>query len=213
MNKELIIIGDVIKSRKKFHPNNWAFFHDSIDCINKNFNSSLKIPFSVYSGDSFGAVCKDLTSALEIVLAIQEFQRHQNSRIILIEDEVTFGMEKNNFLALEGPALWRSEEKLKQAKKNNVQFLADIDIEDQLITKITNTIVNLILAIRVDWNDTEWAIYKKYNHTIKQTDIAKDLNISQQYVSKLIRKSHIKLIKSSEKKLQAIVGDIMQKSA
>lgn len=210
MNKELIIIGDVIKSRKKFHPDNWAFFHDSIDCINKNFNSSLKIPFSVYSGDSFGAVCKDLTSALEIVLAIQEFQRHQNSRIILIEDEVTFGMEKNNFLALEGPALWRGEEKLKQAKKNNVQFLADI--KDQLLTNIVNATVNLILAIRVDWNDTEWAIYKKYTHTIKQTDIAKDLNISQQYVSKLIRKSHIKLIKSSEKKLRSIVDDIMQKS-
>lgn len=207
---EFVIVGDVIKSRVEFDPDKWEYFHQSIETMNTQFAESLKIPFSIYSGDSFGAVSRDIGSALKIILAIQEVQRYQNSRIVLIEDEVTFGVEKNNFLSLEGPALWKSEELLTQLKKNKSFFLADL--KESLTTKVINTILNLIIAIRSNWNNTEWLVYKRSSQDVKQKDIATDLNISQQYVSKLMIHSNIKLVKSSEAELLAIVDNIMEKS-
>lgn len=209
-DNNLVIIGDVIQSRKKFEPEDWEYFHESIERLNKTFQPSLKIPFSIYSGDSFGAVCKDLESSLRIVLAIQEFQRHQNSRIILIEDRITFGMEKKSFLSLEGPALWRSEEKLEQLKEKKLIFLADL--KDPFITKVINITIGLIVAIRAGWNDTEWQIYKKNPKGIRQQEIANDLGISQQYVSKVIQSSNINLVNTSENELLALVKDITQEN-
>ncbi|QDH79369.1 hypothetical protein FKX85_10105 [Echinicola soli] len=71
-NNEIVLIGDVIKSRKKFNPKEWNYFHDAIDQINEKFELYFKIPLTIYSEDSFGGICKDPVSAAKIILAIQE---------------------------------------------------------------------------------------------------------------------------------------------
>jgi len=203
---ELVIIGDVIKSRRKFQASEWENFHNSIESINNNFLQSLTIPITIYSGDSFGAICRDMISAVEIILAIQEYQQHHRSRIVLIEDHISFGIDQKNFLTLEGPALWKSKNKLTFLKKNKMSFIADL--KNELMTISINTITNLIISIRNDWGEIEWAIYKKYNSNTRQKDIAKELGISQQYVSKIVNKSRIKLVKSSENNLKSIIYGI-----
>ncbi len=204
--RQLILVGDVIKSSKKFRPKEWESFEHSIEAVNIKFKSSLPIPITIYSGDSFGAVCNDVVSAIEIILAIQETQKHQRSRFVLIEDEITYGMDKKNFLTLEGPALWKSEEKLTAIKKKKQLFLADL--QNDLLTKTVNTIVNLILSLRNDWGEQEWIIYKNYNADIKQKDLAKELGITQQYVSKIIRQSRLRMIKDAEENLKNIIDGI-----
>ena len=204
--KQLILIGDVIKSSKKFHPEKWGSFEPSINKINQRFKSFLLIPFTIYSGDSFGAVCKDVASATEIILAIQEVQKYQRSRIVLIEDEITYGIEQKNFLTLEGPALWKSEEKLASIKKKKQLFLADLS--NPLLTKTVHTIVNLILAVRSDWSEQAWTIYEKYTPEVKQQDLAEELGITQQYVSKIIRQSRLRLINEAEENLKSIIDGI-----
>ena len=147
-----------------------------------------------------------MTSATEIILAIQEIQKHQRSRFVLIEDEITYGMEQKNFLTLEGPALWKSEEKLTIIKKKKQLFLADLN--NELLTKTVNTIVNFILAVRNDWNEQEWTIYKNYTPEVKQQDLAEDMGITQQYVSKIIGQSKLRLIREAEENLKSIIDGI-----
>lgn len=203
---ELVIIGDVIKSRNKFISTEWENFHQSIIDLNKDFSNALKIPFTIYSGDSFGAVCKDLITAVEIILAIQEYQQPYMSRTVLIEDNITYGIDNKNFLTLEGPALWKSQAMLNFLKKNKMLF--ESDLQNQLMAISINTLINMVLSFKMDWDKKIWTIYKKYKSGVRQKDIAKELKISQQYVSKVINKYHIKLIKSTEDNLKDIINGI-----
>lgn len=205
-NLELLIVGNVIKSRERFNPKEWDYFHQSIEQINKQFRSSLKIPLIVYSGDSFGGTCDNLNTAIKIVMAIQEYQKYQKSRMVIIEDQVTFGLEKNNFLALEGPALWKSQNNLEKLRKTPSFFLADL--QDKIKTAAVNTILNLVLAIRNDWNEIEWEVYKSIGRGIKQKELAVQLGVSQQYISKIMNRSKLKAVKQAEDNLELIINGI-----
>ncbi len=204
--KQLILVGDVIKSSKKFKPKEWENFQLSIETVNQKFAGELIIPFIVYSGDSFGAVCSNIAKATEMVFTLQESQKYQKSRFVLIEDEITYGMEQKNFLTLEGPALWKSEEQLTLLKKSK-QFFAT-DLANPLLSLTVSTIVNLILSVRNDWNEQEWNIYRNYHSNVKQKDLADELGITQQYVSKIIRQSKLRLIKEAEENLKIIIDGI-----
>ncbi|WP_299363291.1 SatD family protein [Winogradskyella sp.] len=203
---ELVIIGDVIKSRKKFDPKEWNHFHQMINKINQEFSSSLKIPLTIYAGDSFGGICDNVDSATKIVLAIQEYQGHHKSRVVLIEDKVAYGLDKKNFLTLEGPALWKSENQLKELKKKSSFFLADL--KDELKTIAINTILNLILSIRDGWSKIEWEVYKNAGLEIKQKELALKLGVTQQYISKIIKTSKLKLVNEAETNLISILNGI-----
>ncbi|MGM0580924.1 MAG: SatD family protein [Bacteroidota bacterium] len=203
---ELVLIGDVIKSRKNFNPKQWNYFHQLITKINDEFSSEIKVPLTIYSGDSFGGVCLSLASAINIVLAIQELQKYHNSRVVLIEDKISFGLDTNNFLSLEGPALWKSGDMLKKLKNNSSFFFADLQSELKTIT--VNTILNLILSIRNDWNEMEWEVYKFEKQNITQKEIAVRLGVSQQYVSKIINNSKLKLVNTTVKNLKKIINGI-----
>lgn len=205
-NNELVIIGDVIKSRKKFNPEKWDDFHHLIKQINEDFSSSIKIPLTIYSGDSFGGTCNSVGAATRIVLAIQEYQKYQKTRIVLIEDAISYGLDKNNFLTLEGPALWKSQNLLDKLKKRQSFFLADL--QNELETNTVNTILNLILSIRDDWSEIEWEIYRNEGLEIKQKVLAGKLGVTQQYISKITKKSKLKLIKEAEAKLELILNGI-----
>lgn len=206
---ELVIIGDVIKSRKKFDPKKWEYFHQLIKNINHRFNTSIKIPLTIYSGDSFGGTCNNINAAIDIVLALQEYQKYHKTRIILIEDEISYGLEQNSFLTLEGPALWKSQVLLDELKKRHSFFLADLQNEIKTIT--INTILNLILKIRDDWSDLEWEVYRNEGLDITQKDLAKKLGVTQQYISKIIKKSKLRSVKESEINLKIILDGIINK--
>lgn len=203
---ELVIIGDVIKSRKKFNPDKWDYFHHLINEINEKFSSSIKIPLTIYSGDSFGGTCNSIDAATKIVLAIQEYQKYQKTKIVLIEDEISYGLDKNNFLTLEGPALWKSQNLLDKLKKRQSFFLAEL--QNELKTNTINTILNLILSIRDDWSEIEWEIYRNEGLEMKQKVLANKLGVTQQYISKITKKSKLKLVKEAETNLKLILNGI-----
>ncbi|WP_163384202.1 SatD family protein [Cyclobacterium jeungdonense] len=174
--------------------------------MNEEFHSSIKIPFTIYSGDSFGGICDSIESAIDIVLAIQEYHKYHNSRLVLIEDDVSFGLETKKFLNLEGPALWKSNDLLDNLKKSTSFFLADLQNDLKRIT--VNTILNLILSIRNDWSEIEWAVYRHEGLDIKQKDLAEKLGVSQQYISKISNKSKLRLVREAEKNLKQLLHGI-----
>lgn len=211
MSVEVVLIGDVIKSREKFDPAEWEHFHTSINTINKEFASAFKIPLTVYSGDSFGGICDTVNSAVSIILAIQEHQQPHKSRIVLIEDEVSYGLsstslDSESFLTLEGPALWKSQPQMDMLKKSKSFFLANLT--NELKTLSVNTILNLILSIRNSWSEIEWEVYKRSGSDITQQEMADQLDVTQQYISKITRSSQLKLIKEAEKNLTLILDGI-----
>ena len=196
---QLVLIGDIIQSRKGFNPQQWKLFHQAIESLNRDFEKELTTPLVVYSGDSFGAIVKNVNTAVTLSLKLQERISPLKVRIVLIEDEVSYGLESRNFLELEGPALWKSPDRMKELKENGSYFRADI--KDQYLSFSLNASLNLILAVKYDWDEIEWEIYRQYPEHKTQKEIARQKGVSQQYISKLIRQSKFKLVKQSEKNL------------
>ena len=85
-------------------------------------------------------------------------------------------------------------------------FIADLD--NNFLSLTVNTIMNLILSVKNDWNEQEWIVYRSYNEEVKQKDLAGKLGITQQYVSKIIKQSRLRLIKESEENLTHIINGI-----
>lgn len=85
-------------------------------------------------------------------------------------------------------------------------FLADLD--NNLLALTVNTIMNLILSVKNDWNGQEWMVYRIYNQEVKQKELAEKLGIIQQYVSKIIRQARLRLIGESEENLKSIINGI-----
>jgi hypothetical protein len=208
--RELVIVGDVIKSRKKFNRSEWSQFHESIDKINLEFASFLKIPLTIYSGDSFGGICDSMHSAIKIILSLQEYQKKYKSRIVLIENHVYYGPDKKDFLTLEGPALWNSKPALENLKKGPLFFLAELKNEFETVT--INTILNLILSIRNDWSEMEWEVYRHREMKLKQKDLADKLKVTQQYISKIKKSSKMQLIGLAELNLMNIVNELYDRN-
>ncbi len=203
MENKIVIVGDVINSRKEFEPKKWLLFQDSINEINQIFKDELEIPFTIYSGDSFGAVCSDIKSAIKVILKINEIQRFSKSRLVIVEDQIPFGLEQKNFLELEGPALWETETSLNLLKKNKNFFLANL--KNEQLNLLVNTVLNLILTLKNEWSDQQWIIYEEYRNGSTQKYIADKMGITQQYVSKLIIQSKCKLISETEQNLMKII--------
>ncbi len=198
-NKHLVLIGDVIQSRKKFNPGQWQHFHNAISTLNQDMQEALHVPLVIYSGDSFGGIAKDPSSALKLLLLIQEQLKPIKARMVLVEDEVSFGLENRNFLELEGPALWKSSEKMQELKDTGGYFMAEL--QNNALSLSVNAALNLIIAIKYDWDELEWSIYQQYPHQKNQQEIAQQRGVSQQYISKLIRQSKFHLVKNAEKDL------------
>lgn len=204
--QEIVLIGDIIKSRKKFDKEKWQGFHQAIDNINKHYCDLLKIPLIIYSGDSFGGTCISISAATTLILALQKELGIHKANIVLIQDEVTYGIASKDFLKLEGPALWESKAMLEKTKKSDSFFLSSL--ENPIKTLTLNTIINFILSIKHDWGPLEREVYHKLDSSLKQQEIAESLGITQQYVSKMIKKSKMRLIKEAEHNLKAILDGI-----
>lgn len=194
---KIVLIGDVVKSRIEFNPLQWEKFHESIEKVNEQHGNQMDIPLTVYSGDSFGCICATIEGAVKIILSLQEEQgKHHQSRIVLVEDEIFFGSDKNSFLTLEGPALWKSQKMLEDLKKRDQLFSSSLKKESQTIT--LNSILGLILLIKKDWKSQVWKIYSASKGNITQSELARSLDVSQQNVSKLMKKFNIKTIQEFE---------------
>ncbi len=205
MNSEVVLIGDIIKSRKKFDSDKWKEFHSGIKLLNKKYVPAFKIPLTVYSGDSFGAVVNDILAGIEIILNFPMAMDDYKARIVLIHGDVQFGMELKNMTNLEGPALWKSTEKIKELKTSDLYF--GLEMDSKKFEKILQSNINLLLSHKYSWSSLQKAVYTEYCKDQTQKQIAKKLNTTQQYISQIIRKENFRIVKDAEESIYGLINE------
>ncbi len=207
--KQLLVYADIVGSEKILREDNkrWEnLLQPTLDRLNKHYQQVCHIPFETVAGDSFGAIVKDLPSAVAIVLSIQEMLQQTDARIVLIRDSIQYGMDGQHFNQLQGQALWKANEAINQLKKDKTLFLANLG--DKRTDLSLNSIVNLMMAIRKKWSATTWAIYQHYCQGNKQKTIAERVGVSQQYVSKALNDQNIRLISRTQRDTIALLEQI-----
>src|ERR1700731_4801117 len=71
-NKYLILMGDVIGSRKKDQLMLINSFKETINAVNKEKKNDFLSPMTITLGDEFQSVIKNLSAALDIIFSIEE---------------------------------------------------------------------------------------------------------------------------------------------
>ncbi len=197
MAKKIVLLADIIVSKKTLKtPHDIEHIVNSLKKINKQFNQRLTIPFEVVAGDGFGAVIKDLATAIEIVLEIQQQLQPLQVRVAVVQDEVICKINQKKFNEINGKALWEASELITTMRKERSLF--SLSLSDNYLQVSVNCIANLILQQRAQWTENIWCIYSYDNQQKTQKDIAKKLSVSQQYISQALKQHKIRFIRKMQ---------------
>jgi len=202
---QIVLTGDIIASRQSYEDEDWKSIKSVIDDINERYSYHLLVPMMIYAGDSVGAVINNLENAYEIGIELYEALLPVTLRFNIVEGEIEYGMESRNFGLLQGEALWTSNKLLRELEKTYKTFSMDTGNErlDETVSHMTNMIHN----VKSSWSEGQLRIAQSYRHLKKQSDVARELDMSQQYVSKALKASSYHLVHENETYIKAILRE------
>lgn len=203
---EFVLVADVIDSRKKFSKKRWNNLSLKIDELNSTYADGLKTNLMIYSGDSIGCVCKNISTMLQLLFELSECHLLFPMRFLFVEDEVLFGMDKRKFTELEGPALWKIEEGFKEMKKSQLYFLSFLQDKPK-DSFILNQTLHLILTLKYSRTETQQKVSDYYRRGNNQQEISKEIGVTQQYISKELKKANYLTISKSQQALLSLYSD------
>ena len=100
---------------------------------------------------------------------------------------------------MDGPAFHKASDKMNSLKKSKLMF--DMSIGDEVIDRAISSQINLILLLKKNRTKKQHQVVLEYERTKNQQEVAKNLEITQQAVSKTLRRSMWGEISGIEEKL------------
>lgn len=209
--KLFVLLGDVISSRRI---NNRETFRKKIEEIlektNEIYNEDIFSGFKILKGiDEMGGVLSNISNSYKIINDISGQLYPDRMRFVLVYDYIDTGMETLDVSKMDGPAFHRASDIMNSLKKSRLMF--DMSIGDKMIDSAITGQINLILLMKKNWSTKQHQIVKEYKNTENQDDVAKNLGISQQAVSKTLNLIMWKEIIGIEERLNHIIHNYMQK--
>jgi SatD family (SatD) len=224
MEKKLyVLLGDVKSSRKienREHFQNELI--NSYEKINKIYKEDIYANFKIIKGlDEIGCVLSNISHIYEIIIEILDDIYPNSMRFALVLDTINTGLEEKDITKMDGPAFHKASSMMISLKESKEFFNMSIKDEssgvidnkpqskgimiDTYVEELLVKIINLTISIREKWTKNQRQIIKEYEKTMNQNKVAKKHNISQQAVSKQLKNSRWKEVKSLEKSLNNIM--------
>ncbi|MEN9336229.1 MAG: hypothetical protein RLZZ500_1216 [Bacteroidota bacterium] len=152
-------MADIISSREKNQNQLMIDFKELAVEINNLYKDVILSPLTITLGDEFQCVLKDLSSAINIILTIEEVIIHRKLnfklRYVLNQGEIETPLNKKIAYEMLGSGLTEARLKLNEAKNDKSRFKIVID------HKLKNSI--LIDAFKIFQTITEkWVVSKDY---------------------------------------------------
>lgn len=212
MSKKLfVLLGDVVSSRKI--ENEESFQNKLLKAlkeINHNYKNHLYARIDALKGiDELGAVLSNISKFYEIIDLIRDRIFPQEIRFVLVFDEIKAGTESKEVSMMDGPAFSKASELISNLKKRKLLF--DMKIRNKTLDKLIVGLVNSILVLKSDQTSKQREVSKKYEKLRNQTSVAKEMGISQQAVSNILKRSRWREIKFFEKKLNSALEDYSER--
>jgi len=189
----LVIIGDIIKSRKL--SNRYEVqetFSSVVSEAQIEYGKDLVSPITLTIGDEFQSVMANANDLFKIVdkldLKMHPVQLRYGFGIGTIDTKIN----KQISIGMDGPAFHRAREALDVARKQNRRYYFRMD--DGGIENAINLLLKWMDAGMQNWSDTKKKIlvFKERGYT--QTDIALRLQITQPAISQHLRSPFFNLI-------------------
>lgn len=203
--RHIVLTGDIISSLKNYKDDEWRVIQKIIDELNKRYRNYLPMPMIIYAGDSIGAVINDIEAAYTIGMEIYMALHPVAFRYNIVADKIEYGMDTGNFAVLQGEALWKSQRILRKLEKDKKTFA--LSSGNQRLDDTVNHITNLLHKMKSSWSAGQLSITQSYRKLNNQKMVAEELEMSQQYVSKVLKATSYNLVYESESYLKTILRE------
>lgn len=206
MRKRLhVLLGDVVSSRKisdreKFQRK----LSETCKKINSMYAEDIYSDFKILKGiDEIGAVLSTMASIYEIITIILDQLYPESVRFVLALDYVDTALETMDVARMDGSAFHRASGMMARLKKTKLMF--DLSVDDEVIDAAVAGQINSILLLKSDWSARQHQVVREYEKTKNQYEVANNLGITQQAVSKTLNRLKWKQIRDIEKKLERLL--------
>jgi hypothetical protein len=172
--------------------------------INRTHESSLVAPFVLGSGiPEFTAVLRSARPIYRLTREISEAVRPHPVRLSLARGPILGGLETRDAEAMDGPAFDLAGELLYRARKED--RLLYIHTGEPNFDTLFNALLLLLHRHVEQWSDRQWEVVDAYRRVGRQSDVAEELEVSQQAVSAALASAGWRTVMDVEKALDRVL--------
>ncbi|MGO4773179.1 SatD family protein [Flavobacterium sp. W22_SRS_FK3] len=152
--KQFILMADIISSGKKKQNQLMLDFKNIVHEINQSYQSDILSPLTITLGDEFQGIPKDLPTAINIILSLEENIIHEKLnfqlRYSLHQGEIDTPINADIAYEMLGSGLTKARQKLNNLKTEKSKFA--ISIENKLKNSILSNAFKIFENITQKWN-------------------------------------------------------------
>lgn len=207
MPNRYVVLGDVVQSRDIDDRNEFQDrLRTACDHVNQQFDRDIYARFQMLKGvDEVGGVLASASNIYAIVKYLFDDLDPHRLRIAVVYDEVDVGIETRVVSEMDGPAFHQADGLLDSIEQTGLLF--DMQTGRKHLDLAVADEINLLLAMRQQWTDRQREVVNQYEQYENQYEVADELGISQQAVSKTLSKASWPLIEHVEKRLEQILQE------
>ena len=203
--KFYVLLGDVIQSRQIDNRDDFQkIIEETCKNINTMYAEGIYADFKILKGiDEIGGVLSSMSNIYKIITKILDDIYPNSIRFALVFDYIDTALETRNVTKMDGVAFHKASKMIRELKMSKLMF--DMSVEDEMLDMSITGQINLIFLFKKNWSATQYNIVREYEKTKKQSEVAKKLRISQQAVSKNLKRSMWKEIRTVEEKINFLL--------
>ena len=203
--KLYVLLGDVVSSTRIVERDIFQKkINDACMEINGLYADDILADFKILKGlDEIGGVLFSSSNVYDVITILLDRLYPNLMRFALAFDRIDTAVESKDVAKMDGPAFHKASDiiiELKQTKKYFAMFLGYGNLD-----KVIGGTINLILTIKRDWSQKEHQIVNETKKGNTQVEIAKELGITQQAVSKTLKRLMWKELEGLEEDLKSFM--------
>jgi hypothetical protein len=151
--EHIILMADIIDSRKSNQDELMIKFKKVTDDINKKQKKVLLSPMTITLGDEFQAVVKNIAAAISLIFMLEEKLMQDNAgfklRYVLYEGKIDTPINDKIAYGLLGEGLTKAREALEKTKGSNNRFHFNLKQQDAAVA--LNNSMSIYQNITEEW--------------------------------------------------------------
>lgn len=179
--EHLILMADVIGSRKKKSIELIADFKKIVNYVNHKWSKEILSPLTITLGDEFQGVIDSTENAIKVIFEIEEEIINNNQdlklRYVINKGKIDTPINKNIAYEMLGEGLTSAREKLTGLKKGKSRFLINTR-ENTQSEEIINDLFNIYQNYLDSWKKSDHYIVKQFLSNKSYQEVAENLDIN-----------------------------------
>lgn len=200
--KRWVLLADVVGSRhiedrREFE----VLFTAAIDKVNEQFAPQLLLPVRGWKGlDELAAVLHEPAVLYGIADRFNTLLAPVQLRMAVVQDIMDILPENGDVRSADGPAFHKAAALMLDLKKEGLLFAVQSDAVE--VDRQIKLNINLMLLLKENWTERQRALYTAYREAGNQELVASQLSVTQQSVSKTLKKIKASQVQMLENSLQ-----------